>query len=643
MLFMSAKMSKIRITTLKRYYNVVLSALHDAGTMQIEQVPDKTNLKIGESISFLDISSRAQRFRSLEVMLEERQHQTKYIFRSIEDLFDHAGKINIDKEIISITKELQDIDSIKRMLKDKFLIISLLKSFNNDLSILSSKSIISFLATNITKKDNLKQLENDIKSKIGNSITIGIDKALIISVSRGSESSIANIIDTDLIKMAVIPKEYGSPRSVISRIEDKTNELDQKRIELIERLHKLSDEYYPIVSAISEQFEIELKKQEATTKLGQSKRVVIIDGWIPVSELKRTEKLLKKFTLDNTTFDTLETDEIPPTKMENPHSSKIFEFFIKFYSLPKSNEIDPTIMFAIIFPIFFGFMVGDTGYGIVMLIFSLWISHRIKHPPQISRIPRKIASFINTIVSNNGIYFISRAVIPGSIIAIILGIVFNNYFGFSLPYTPIFNVETGLSKLLVISGWVGVAMVSLGFVLGFINNIRLNRKKLAIAKIGWLLTTWGIVLTGLMVLYKQPVGLSSPLSLVYISAIILGITIFLKGEGMQSLMEIPSIISHILSYTRLVGILLASVILAEVIDLIFLKGIHHSLIFAIVGIVILVVGQLFNLIIAVFEPGIQGARLIYVEFFSKFFDGNGKEFNPFRSNRKHTLRTFELE
>lgn len=636
-------MLKIRITTFKFYYNVVLSALHDAGTIQIEQVPDSTNLKVGESLSFFDISSRAQRFRSLETMLKEREHHVKYIFGSIEELFNHSSQINIDNEVISITKELQDTISIKRMLQDKLSIISQLKSFSNDLSILNSKSIISFLATNSTKKDNLKQLKIDIKSKINDSITIKLENALIISVSRGREPDIASVIDTDLINMVIIPEEYGSPRSVMQRTEDKINELDQKRIELIERLDKLSDKYYPIVSALSEQFEIELKKQEVTIKLGQSERVVVIDGWIPVADLKKTEKLLKTHTSNNITFDILETDEIPPTKMENPHSSKIFEFFIKFYSLPKSTEIDPTIIFAIVFPLFFGFMVGDAGYGIVMLISALWLSHRIKHPPRVSRIPKKIASFVNTIISNNGLFFISRAVIPGSIFAIILGIIFNNYFGFNLPYTPIFNVETGLSKLLVLSGWIGVGMVSFGFILGFINKIRLNQKKLAIAKLGWLLTAWGIVLVGLMVLHKQPIGLSSPLSLLYLSSIVLGVIIFLKGEGIQSLMEIPSIISHILSYTRLVGILLASVILAEVIDLVFLKGIHHSIILAIVGIFILVVGQLFNLVIAVFEPGIQGARLIYVEFFSKFFDGNGKEFNPFKSNRKHTLRTFELE
>jgi V/A-type H+-transporting ATPase subunit I len=145
------------------------------------------------------------------------------------------------------------------------------------------------------------------------------------------------------------------------------------------------------------------------------------------------------------------------------------------------------------------------------------------------------------------------------------------------------------------------------------------------------------------VLHAQPLGLSNPLAILAYALLVGGMATVLCGEGFEALMELPSLISHILSYTRLVGILLASVILAEVIDLIFLKGIQHSILLGAVGIAILVIGQLFNMLIAIFEPGIQGARLIYVEFFSKFFSGNGREFRPFASRRMRTLSKFDIE
>jgi V/A-type H+-transporting ATPase subunit I len=115
------------------------------------------------------------------------------------------------------------------------------------------------------------------------------------------------------------------------------------------------------------------------------------------------------------------------------------------------------------------------------------------------------------------------------------------------------------------------------------------------------------------------------------------------GEGTRAMMELPSIISHILSFTRLVGIMMASIILADVIDHVFLRVLDNGIIFALVGFIILIVGHLFNIILGVFEPGIQGARLLYVEFFSKFYHGNGRPFKPFGFRRRYTHNQYPTQ
>jgi len=122
--------------------------------------------------------------------------------------------------------------------------------------------------------------------------------------------------------------------------------------------------------------------------------------------------------------------------------------------------------------------------------------------------------------------------------------------------------------------------------------------------------------------------------------------VFDKSKGpmkVMALMEVATIISHILSYTRLIGILLASVILAHTIDYVFLKSISIGLPLVVLGTMILFIGHLFNIIIGVFEPGIQGARLVYVEYFSKFYRGNGRPFKPFGSLRRFTEGQYHAE
>ncbi|MGC8609359.1 MAG: V-type ATPase 116kDa subunit family protein, partial [Thermoplasmata archaeon] len=340
------------------------------------------------------------------------------------------------------------------------------------------------------------------------------------------------------------------------------------------------------------------------------------------------------------------TDEIPPTLFNNPKRISLFEFFIKFYSLPQGTEFDPTLIFALVFPLFFGFMVGDWGYGLIILFISLFIIHRVDNPPAKSHIPKVISKFVLMIMSANSLKILSKALIPSSIVAIIAGLLFNQFFGFHLLPFTVFSIYSVLPKLMLITGYVGLFMVSFGFILGFILNYSSGDREGAIDRIGWLLFAIGISITGLNLIHHDltlafPAGI---LTYIGIALIVIGLPLIIKKEKSQGFIEMPSIISHILSYLRLVGILIASVVIAEIIDLVFMKSLaSHSIGLAILGIVILIFGQLFNIVLAVFEPGIQGARLIYVEFFSKFYKGNGHYFRPLRTSRKYTIDGYEYK
>jgi V/A-type H+/Na+-transporting ATPase subunit I len=256
--------------------------------------------------------------------------------------------------------------------------------------------------------------------------------------------------------------------------------------------------------------------------------------------------------------------------------------------------------------------------------------------------------------------------IPGAIIGIFFGFFFNEYFGFHINQYLYQDLSTGLhlsvpaylltsgafldpissrglKTILLLSGYIGLFEVSLGLVMGMFTKHWEGEDRHVIGKVGWLAVAWGIVLIGLTVLHHGDASpVTNPLAGVYIGLAVVGIGLIAYGEGGQALIELPSIVSHILSYTRLVGILLASVALALVIDNLATGDFQAGIAYSIAGAVILIGGQLFNIILSLFEPGIQGARLLYVEFFSKFYHGGGRPFLPFKGRRTHTVSEIEM-
>ena len=637
-----SKMTKIRLIISRNFYNEVLSVLHDLGVMQIDVTGEEAMrfIKGGEGASYKEISDMAQRFRGLDSLLYPMHSSEMFTFETMDQLFAKCNSIRIDERVSEIKRELDAISAQLRECEAELALLAKLKGFDADLGVLHSKGIKSFVATG----KELKPMADAVKREVKDSFVIPLGASAAISISKDLEKDFAGIAERYKVQLEVIPEKIrGKSAALTESTEKRISNLNSRRKSHEDELRVISEKWYPLVSAIREQLDIEMEKQEITNRIGIGKDIMIMEGWAQHSDIPKIKAAAEKVSGGHYLLEHISTKELPPTRLDNPARTRFFEFFIRFYSLPRSDEVDPTMIFVIVFPIFFGFMVGDFGYGLVMLLGSLWLIHRLNHPVKKSRLPKMLTRFVTMIVGPSGLMTIAKAIIPGAVIAMVLGVVFNEYMGFQLPYTAPFNVLLGLPKLLVIAGYMGVFMVEFGFLLGFYNKIMHHERKHAIAKLGWFSAALGVVIFGLTILHKAPLGTSNPLAIASYAMLIGGVGTVLYGEGFGSLMELPSIVSHILSYVRLVGILLTSVILASIIDLIFLHGISHSIVLAIVGVVILVVGQIFNMVIALFESGIQGARLIYVEFFSKFFMGNGVPFRPFKSSRKRTLSKFKLE
>lgn len=662
-------MTKIAILGLKKYREKIVTILQEMNTIQIEPLSKEALPYLStekESFVHKKISEQLLRIRGLINALPYTDHISKTQFNTIEQLFASLERIKIDGEISSLEYQKENLLTKSKEIENNIKLLEDYSFFPDDLELLHLRSTLSFFGR--VKTENYQELKKKLESNNQDIILYSknepkLTRFVLVVLPHFPSNALASIVNLYNVHLEAVPKLTGKVPDVLNNQKLNLQEIINKIKDLDNKLTSISKEYYSDLKGLEEQLEIENKKLEVIDDLGVTVDSFSLEGWIPTNRISTTKESFKNHT-EGTILYMIRTDDVPPTLQKNPKRSKVYESFVRFYSIPQGNEFDPTVIFAFVFPIFYGMMLGDFGYGLVILLVSLWVIRRIeKGKRDFTIAPKFFRNFGKTILYPSQMVKIAKAIIPGCIIAMILGFSYDLYFGFrlnELVFFPFLNnigihapiegsilldplSSDGLRKLLLISGYIGLGMATLGLLLGLANSIRARNRKHAIGKAGWLLVGWGIVLIGLALIGKQNLDPTTNMTaLVYFVILFTGIGLLFIGEGVRSLMELPSIISHILSFTRIIGILMASVILADVIDYVFLRVIDNGFVWAIIGVVILVVGHLSNTILGVFEPGIQASRLMYVEFFSKFYHGSGKVFKPFGIRRKYTQYQYKL-
>jgi V/A-type H+/Na+-transporting ATPase subunit I len=633
-------MAKVGILALKSDRSAILSALHDLGLVHFETVRKEAMAELeaqtgGEPQR--QVADQLLRFRTLKSSLPPVSAAPTEV-GSLDQLLAATASVHIDGEVLDLKREEDRLLTERKQLADVQELLSRHRYCSVPLEQLRSKNLLAFFGE--SSADGFPRLQQEIEAiaeAAFSSALLGKQVRFVVAVPTANADAVGRLAQQSGVKLAPVPQLEGRIDEELPKIASRLQAVDQRLAAVRAGLADLSRSNYARVAAIEEGLAIENRKFELYGRMGGGRESFAVEGWVPQRSMPLLQAALAHAADNRVHLYPVPSTEEPPTLIENPPGVRRFEFFIRFYAIPKASEFDPTWIFALAFPIFFGFMLGDWGYGLVILLFSVWM---IAGFPGGGKLPNAVKSFPKLIMSPRSMQTLAYTLLPGCVVAIALGFYYNLVFGFSLPwYTAPASPIHSVGKLLVIAGFIGLLMVCVGFFLGILRAYYQHHPKLVLMRVGAIILAIGVAFAGLTVIHAGGFDFHNPTFVALIVVTLAGLVMMLVAEGAQALMGLIEVVSHILSYTRLVGILLASVILAAVIDQVSWGLFHTPAIWApVFGAIILVFGQVFNLILAVFEPGIQGARLIFVEQFSKFYEGNGRPYAPFSSARVFTKR-----
>jgi V/A-type H+-transporting ATPase subunit I len=635
-------MAKVALVALKDDRDAILSVLYDLGVVQVEPVGKEALDVLGaERVSDTQrsVGDELVRFRGLKAALPPTPVPTARQFADLPAILAAAKEVPVDDEVGSLGREEDGLLTRRKSLSDDLELFERFRFYPERLEVLTSKSALSFFGE--APREVYRALREEtpaLSESVFFDSPVDDRVRFILAVRAEQAEPVSRLAQQRGVSLIAAPHYDGPIADVVPKIRVDLEAVDRRLTEIRARRAEIATVWYPAVASLEEALSIEGRKLDVYPKLAAGRSTFTLEAWLPKDRLAEVEAKVAAVSGSRAMVYEIPSKEEPPTLMRNPPGIRRFEFFIRFYSLPTSSEFDPTFVFAVVFPIFFGLMLGDWGYGLTILGISLWM---IGGFPGGRHVPKFLRDFLKRIMGPSSMRSLAYALVPGCLVAIGAGLIFNEFFGYHLLPTPYIDAASkqGASQLLLLAGYVGLTMVSFGFLLGALKAYYHHHLREMVGKLGGIAFAVGVAFFGLAVIRHQfttPIGLVNAAILGSLAA---GAVMMAVGLGAQEgILGLIEVVSHILSYTRLIGILLASVILTVVAFTVAgLLYPSHGIGGFIAGAVIVIVIETFNIILGVFEPGIQGARLIFVEYFSKFYGGNGKEFRPLGSRRAFTV------
>jgi len=624
---MIIKMSKIEIAGPKGLLQDVLSMLQESGIFQIEP----TTLGFVEKVEEKYIRPFLPDERSLSerLFLEDLKAKICEVFsylpqvsvrksyiepRSIIDIITENVKRHLltcrglSQRKKALQKESDEITSYKIFLDA---IESILKGIEKAADIDFIGLTIKDVGTIEDLKTLLSRLLEDRFELMTAMASDGSLVGLIIA-EKGLSGKIRGLLSDEHIPEFTFPSYLGElsfPEKIIFLRERKAG-LDSEIKALNKELERFAVRWMPIYKRVEEWIDERLSVLSATTSVFETRMCFFMYGWMPSVDVNKirsqlTDSFKGKVVIEEKEIREADIERVPVV-IKNPAYFQPFEMFVRLLPLPRYASYDPTPFIGIFFPLFFGMILGDAGYGIILALFALFLAKRFK--------------------KKKNIQDASKILLISSIYAIFFGILYGEFFG-DLPHI-LFGIKpicierrTAVIPVLYFAVTMGVVHIMLGLFLGMLAAFKKKTKREALYR---LLNIF--VILCIMALIAVFFGIFPDLFAkpVVIAVLILTPLLFFAG-GLLAPFDLLKSIGNIISYARIMAIGLTSVLLAFVANR--FTGMAGNIV---VGVVVAGLLHLMNIILGVFSPTIHALRLHYVEFLSKFMESGGRRFEPLK-------------
>lgn len=339
----------------------------------------------------------------------------------------------------------------------------------------------------------------------------------------------------------------------------------------------------------------------------ETDRCFVLFGWMPsdgVEALRRAlvERHGEAMVVEEKEILRQELEDVPVV-LRNSAYFRPFELLVRLLPTPRYTSIDPTPYVGIFFPLFFGMILGDVGYGLLLLAAAAGIVAFVKQ----RRTLRQAGQIL----------------LASSLYTIVFGVVYGEFFGELgaewLGFEPWLDRRTAILPMLYFALAAGAVHVTVGLALGFAASLKGRRTREAVARLASLLAL--LCFAGVLASYFAPVAelMRKPL----LTALLVIAPVLLLTGGLLAPFELLRHVGNVVSYARIMAVGLASVLLAYVANR--LAGAAGSVW---VGVAVAVLLHAFNILLGVFAPTIHALRLHYVEFFGKFIETGGPKYQP---------------